>query len=412
MSFIRSHIDLTQKGKDMLIETLHTPIRYEYDVCVAGGGVAGVSAALAAAREGKSVALLDRGFLLGGLATAGLVTIYLPLCDGMGHQVSFGIAEELLRLSVQNGHETHMPYPSMWLEDGSLEERRKCRYAVAYNAQLFAINAEQLLQREGVDILYGATVVAAPVTEGRITHLVIEGKSGREAISVKTVVDATGDCDVASLSGEDTAKNVAGNPLAAWYYSYGGGAYKLHCLGACDTADEDKGKGVTEQHLSDSRFSGLLTKELSDMMCHAHAVILSDVQKRRMNMLDMAPVTIPTIPQVRMTRRLVGVYTMDDTEMHKAFADSVGLFPDWRKRGPVYELPFSTLHGAKIQNLLCAGRCISVTDEMWDITRVIPVCAVSGEAAGVAAALFEDMQKADIRLLQAHLQQKGVKLHR
>ena len=65
----------------------------KYDVIVIGGGVAGVSAALAASRQQKNVALIEKQCFLGGLATSGLITIYLPLCDGKGHQVSFGIAE-------------------------------------------------------------------------------------------------------------------------------------------------------------------------------------------------------------------------------------------------------------------------------------------------------------------------------
>lgn len=75
------------------------------DVLVCGGGFAGISAALAAARMGRQVTLLEKQYLLGGLGTAGLVTFYLPLCDGMGRQVSFGIAEELLRLSISMGAE-------------------------------------------------------------------------------------------------------------------------------------------------------------------------------------------------------------------------------------------------------------------------------------------------------------------
>ena len=66
----------------------------EYDIAVCGGGFAGISAALAAARHGKRVVLFEKEYMLGGLGTAGLITIYLPLCDGYGHQVSFGIAED------------------------------------------------------------------------------------------------------------------------------------------------------------------------------------------------------------------------------------------------------------------------------------------------------------------------------
>ena len=76
------------------------PVKGEYDVFVAGGGVAGISAALAAARNGARVVLAEKQCMLGGLATAGLVTIYLPLCDGCGRQVSFGQAESVTRCSL------------------------------------------------------------------------------------------------------------------------------------------------------------------------------------------------------------------------------------------------------------------------------------------------------------------------
>ena len=90
----------------------------------------------------------------------------------------------------------------------------------------------------------------------------------------------------------------------------------------------------------------------------------------------------------------------------------MGIYPNWRKNGPVYELPLSALYGREVKNLLCAGRCISVSNAMWDITRVIPVCAVSGEAAGVAATLSADIERADVKKIQACLKNRGVLLTR
>lgn len=179
-------------------------IKGEYDVAVAGGGIAGIAAALAAARSGAKTLLIEREFTLGGLATLGLVTIYLPLCDGRGRQVSFGIAEELLRLSIQHGAEAN--YPEIWLDEHTTEERAKGqRFEVQYDANVFAILCEQMLTQEGVEILYGTSVSNTTVSEGRINALVLENKSGRYAVSVKSVVDATGDADVCVLADENTA---------------------------------------------------------------------------------------------------------------------------------------------------------------------------------------------------------------
>ena len=388
--------------KKIITESIVTPRKYECDVCVCGGGVAGIAAALAAKRAGASqVVLLERGFMLGGLATAGLVTIYLALCDGRGHQVSFGLAEELFMLSIEHAVEDR--YPKAWLEGGSLEERAKQRFEVQFNAQLFALSAEKLLRREGVKIIYGASVAATRVENNVITDVIIEGKGGREAVVVRNaVVDCTGDADVCALSGADTARFAKGNRLASWYYSYGDGKFKLNMCGVHDMGKTDP---------AETRFVGIDTDELSTMVQLGHDAMMKDYLRKKETTPDLLPTTIATVPDVRMTRRLVGAYTQGVDEVGVSYPDSVGLFSNWMKAGPVYELPFSTLYCHEVKNLLSAGRCISVTDEMWDVTRVIPVCAVSGEAAGAAAAMCSDFAKIDIEKLQRHLVSCGVKLH-
>ena len=89
-----------------LMERLETPVREETDVLVVGGGIAGVAAALAARRAGARVLLLEKQALLGGLATNWLISWYEPLCDGQGHQLIYGLAEELLRLSFRYGDDS------------------------------------------------------------------------------------------------------------------------------------------------------------------------------------------------------------------------------------------------------------------------------------------------------------------
>ncbi len=385
-------------------------VTHECDVLVAGGGVAGIAAALAAARSGKRVILIEKSFILGGLATSGLVTVYLPICDGFGRQVSFGLAEELLKLSIKYGYEKN--YPELWLDrEAGVEERKNgVRYQVQFNAQLFALAAEELLLAEGVNILYGTLAAAVHKENDKISHIIIENKSGRSAIGVKSVVDATGDADICALSGAECALHKKGNILAAWYYFITGGEYKLNMLGFCDVPDDGRETNKVEL-LVDRRFVGVDGDELSEMVEMSHRSLLNDFLKRQKNAPDILPVTIASIPQIRMTRKIVGKYILDESEAHSFMSDSVGMVSDWRKRGPVFEIPFGTLFGGDVKNLITAGRCISVTDDMWDITRVIPDCAVTGEAAGVAAAMSDDFASLDIAELQAELRRRGVVLH-
>lgn len=383
------------------------PIAGEYDVVVAGGGIAGIAAALASARQGAKTLLIEKQYALGGLATLGLVTIYLPLCDGMGRQVSFGIAEELIKLSVKHGIEAKVESYLAW-QNGSDEDKKQHRYQVRFNAQLFAILAEQKLLEEGVEILYGTSVCDTVVKDQRVDALIIENKSGRQAILAKSIVDSTGDADVFHLAGARCALFGQGNVLAAWYYSLEKGEVKLHMLGFADVPDEDKTK--EKAHLVDTRFTGLDGKELSDMMCYSHAQTMGDFLKGGDLSNDHALSTIATIPQIRMTRRPVGKYEMDTSDDHKYFADSIGLISNWKKKGPIYEVPFGALIG-DLKNVIAAGRCISNTDAMWDVTRVIPCCAVTGEAAGIAAAMGGDVDTLDVAELQKKLVNNGVVLH-
>lgn len=391
------------------------PVSDACEVLVAGGGVAGVAAAIAAARSGADVLLLEREYALGGLATLGLITIYLPLCDGMGNQVIFGLGEELLHLSIQYGAEKRPP--SAWLESGTVEERKKNRFMTQYNPHLFALAVERLLLRLGVRILYGTVVVDADVSGDAIQSVVIENKSGRSAIRARSFVDATGDADLCKLAGAPTAIYRAKNGLASWYYYISGGKPQLKMFGLADVVPGESGQGgstgnETVDVLSDVRYSGVDGPELSQMVIDGHQRMFDDILKNREADPERVPVTISTIPLVRMSRRLAGAYELDDNEDGCTFPDSIGMTGDWRKRGPVYEIPYRCLYSPERKNLFAAGRDISVTDAMWDITRVIPAAVVTGQAAGTAAAMGGDCAALDVQELQRRLVSQHVKLHR
>ncbi len=102
------------------------------------------------------------------------------------------------------------------------------------------------------------------------------------------------------------------------------------------------------------------------------------------------------MPDLRHTRRIDGVSTLPPGMEWKSFEDSIGVCADWRCSGKVWELPFSTLLPKTLSNVLAAGRCISSTGDAWEVTRVIPVAALTGEAAGIAAALSAE------RCISAH----------
>ncbi len=278
--------------------------------------------------------------MLGGLATSGLVTIYLPLCDGLGKQVTFGIAEELLRLSIKDGCEGK--YCDAWLNGGSLEERKKLRFEVQYNPYVFAIKAEQLLVECGVEILYGSSVCDVVAENGKITYAIIETPSGRQAVEIKNVIDATGDADICRQANENTETFKQGNVPASWYYYAENGKNNLKMLGFSDIPDSQKTEEELKNAKSSLRFSGLDADELTKLTIYSHKTLLNDFLKDRKTSPEHSLSTIASIPQIRMSRRLDGAYTQHDTEMHTEYNDSVGLFSDWRKAGPVYELPFST----------------------------------------------------------------------
>lgn len=399
--------------REHITETLNTEVRESCAVAVCGGGIAGIAAALAAARGGRDVLLIEREFALGGLATLGLVTYYLPICDGCGRQVVYGIGEELLRLAIKHGCECARPDP--WLDGGTEEELKKTRFKAGYNGPLFMLEAERLLTETGVRILYGTSVCSVVTNGGRIEALIVENRGGRSAIRVSgSVVDATGDATIAAMCGAETAVYSRGNTLSGWYYFIN--SHERRCLmyGGAEITDEQLAAGKKQPKLlSERRFWGLDGYEISEMVQMSHDATYRDWAKKHASDPSYLPDVLATIPQLRMTRRICGHATPDLCEVHAE--DSIGLISSWRTRGPIYELPFGCIVARGCRNLLAAGRDISVTERMWDITRVIPPCAVTGESAGTAAAMFDDFAVIDDSMtaaLQAEIRKGGSKLHR
>ena len=128
-----------------------------------------------------------------------------------------------------------------------------------------------------------------------------------------------------------------------------------------------------------------------------------------------AVIALPAMAQFRTTRRISGIYEINDTDVNRDFDDSIGCAGDWRKAGPVYQIPYRSLINPGFENIIAAGRIIASSGDAWEVTRVIPAAALTGQAAGTAAALaikekcgFSDMP---VNLLQKVLEDNGVIIH-
>jgi len=378
-------------GCDVLEPSRRLDVSDSADVVVAGAGIAGVAAALAAARAGASVLLLEDSFSPGGLATVGMVPEYLPIDDGCGRKVIGGIAEELLHLSTANlprelPEACFRRAPAVWLDKNATEEQRRgVRFKTAYNPATYVLDLEALLVREGVRILYG-TKVCAVIREGdALTHLVVENKSGRSAIAGRAFVDATGDADVCFLAGEPTVSN-ANNVPCGWFYTVrgDGSGLRIHHAShrfAENPDDRDSAEGPF--------FRGDDACEVTAQILASRDLIRGELAADRAALPDdrRQPIHIATIPCFRMTRRFAGAVALRRADAHRPFPDAVCLAPDWRRPGPVWAIPWRCLAATRTANLTVCGRCASWDESAWDAMRVIPVCAATGEACGLASAM-------------------------
>lgn len=369
-----------------------------YDVIVAGGGIAGVAAALASARAGAKTLLLEKESALGGLATLGLIVIYLPLCDGKGTKMSGSIAEELLRISTKYGPGE---IPPAWLDENSTQEERAAkRYRVQYEAAPMMIACEELLLSEGVKLLYDVRLSGAVVENGSISSVAIETKKGRVLLNAKAFIDASGDADLCYFAAEPTVDDPT-NRRTGWYFSNDeSGKTQLHILS--DPLWQD----IPE---TSRLYSGTDPEDVTQQLIDGRKWILQHVQEREKTHPGSYPILIPAIAGFRMTRRLDSFAFSEFDHEGVWFEDAIGMIGNWKKAGPRYTIPYRCIAGVKNDNLYAAGRACSASKDGWDLTRVIPTCAVTGQAAGLAAAMQAmSGKRPEAAELQAQLIADGV----
>ncbi len=390
------------------------PVREKsYDVIVAGGGVAGLAAALTARRAGKEVLLVEKSTMLGGLATLGLINLFVPMCNGRGTQIIFGLAEEFLRYSIRYGW---AKIPDEW-RNGKPEKPTEVRYTARFSPNIFALALTEFFAAEGVDLLFDVTC-SAPVMEGKHCRgVIIQGKSGREFIRGRIIVDATGDSDLLRRAGVPTLKR--GN-----FTTYAVKAISLEsCKKAVETGRIENalwghagyavnlyGKGQPEEiPLCDGTDTDQVSHFLEINQRKLFERIKGDDPESR------EIVTLPGMAQLRTTCCIEGDYTLRESDTYRHFEDSIGAICDFERRDFLYEMPYRILIRSGYDNMITAGRCASGEGYAWDVIRVIPPAIISGQAAGNAAVVALDskcgIDKVDVAEVQKKQAEQNVMLH-
>ncbi|MBE6618612.1 MAG: FAD-dependent oxidoreductase [Ruminococcaceae bacterium] len=388
-------------------------IKKSYDVIVCGGGVAGVAAAVTAAKNGSSVLIIEKSNILGGLATLGLVNLFVPMCNGNGKQIIFGLCEKWARLSAKYGYDT---IPEEW-KDGEPKKPTSVRYIQRYSPYIFALQLTEEITSSGADILFDC-IACDPVMEGNVCKGVItESKSGTEFYACKMLIDVTGDCDVLRRGKVPT---VAGEN----FYSYFG---KMITLASCKTALEKEdikfafttvsGGSINlygdDQPANIPKWSGLTVEEVSDYLVRNQHEMLEKIKKTDRKSREIA--MLPLMPNFRTTCRIAGDYSLSVNDAYRHFDDSICAINDFDHRNHLFEVPLRTLCRHDYPNMITAGRSASGVGYGWDLLRVIPPAILTGQAAAHAAcqAIREQVGVSDVNIktLQKHLENDDVMIH-
>lgn len=363
---------------------VQTVTKRAYNVIVVGGGIAGVSAAVSAARNGASVLLLEKGVNLGGLATVGLISWYEPLCNGEGKQLIFGIAEELIRLATRCGMEN---LPVQWDGSGANKPRNE-RYSSFYSPTFFSLVLDSFVQKSGASILFDTLATYPVMKKGHCMGVLVENANGREFYPADAVVDATGDASIMYRAGVPCVSGE--NFLTYIVHEMDKSSANVYCADG-DLTKFRRWKNCGSDYAGNGHPAGMKTfhgdsaEEITEYLLAGKERMLqkyegTDPQSREI-------LTIPSMPQFRTIRHIVGKAPFQGKQKPKGIPDSIGTVGDFRQTGPEYEVPFSCLYHPNFDNLLAAGRIVDVSDaDAWEIARVIPVCALTGEVAGKAAA--------------------------
>jgi len=415
----------SQAGGKTYRESFDTPVVARHQVVVAGGGPSGVIAAAAAARSGADTLLIERYAFLGGNGTAGLMTCY----NGFRNQRSpealqtvKGIPAEYIAELVRLGGVADMDNYERTIQHDVT--KGDIPYTVGFDPEAAKVASLNLLRKEGVKLLLHSWAVAPMLDGSRVAGVIINSKSGRQAIAAGIVIDCTGDGDIAAWAGAPFMSPAATGdrmPMSLMYTLGGVPATVKGPFGGIRIRDRVVRWGPG------AGGDGLDVHNLTRAEVESRLKLWDQVQamRKKPGMESLYLASSPMTIGVRETRRIAGEYTvtekdaMSGTRFPDVVAISSNPMPSYHGKRFFFEhegfdIPYRSLVPRKIDGLVLSGRCISCEQGPFQSARSMAPAMAVGHASGCAAALAATTgtppRKLDVKTLQKLLKSQNAEL--
>ncbi len=427
-----------------------TPVHAVADVLVVGGGPAGWAAAVAAGRLGARVVLLERHNHLGGLSTGGLVVWIDRMTGWDGKLLIRGLAEELLH-RLPNDAVAGPPRAAWGSRDAATAAWWALRTAAFHGIvthsptvgpeELKAAGLDMALEA-GVDLVFHAWGAAPVVQDGAVKGVIFESKQGRRAVLAKVTVDATGDGDLYARAGAAFAEDVDERDIhhtmnTSWVF--GGVDMPRYLAWRAEKPEEfteflRRGKeamGFFDKAFASWRddvalfmgprlagYSAVMVDDLSEVEVISHRLMMRHLERYRAECPGFAGAfPMLSAPQlgVRHARRLKGVQPVTRAWWDGRISpEEIGVSPSLSPKFPPVSVPYGALLPKALDGLLAPGRHLACDATSHSFLREIPQCWLTGQAAGVAAALAAASgvtpRAVPVAEIQAALQRQGALL--